>query len=156
TSLSLILLSVCMLIWYIQNVISRKHCYGTLSGKSTNANQVKDSLVIRIVSSGYVLIVLGLSIGIPYFSIIATSLLKTRGEALSLGNITFSHYTDLFTVGSNSFQALMNSINFAFVASNITAGIRFCPSLYIKDDKMKPHQFHHFSNRLTTNIPVNL
>ncbi|MBC5638274.1 iron ABC transporter permease [Ornithinibacillus sp. BX22] len=153
TSLSLILLSVCMLIWYIQNVISRKHSYGTLSGKSTIANQVKDSLIIRIVSSGYVLIILGLSIGIPYFSIIATSLLKVRGEALSMSNVTFSHYTDLFTVGSSSFQALMNSINFAFVASTIAACIGFCAALYIKDGKRKPQQFLDFTSLLSNIIP---
>ncbi|SES04763.1 iron(III) transport system permease protein [Gracilibacillus ureilyticus] len=153
TSLSLILLSVCMLIWYIQNVISRKHSYGTLSGKSTNANQMKDSLIIRIVSSGYVLIILGLSIGVPYFSIIATSLLKVRGEALSLSNITFSHYTDLFTIGSSSFQALMNSINFAFVASTIAVTIGFCAALYIQDGKRKPQQFLDVTSLLSNIIP---
>ncbi|WP_208585586.1 ABC transporter permease [Gracilibacillus suaedae] len=153
TSLSLLLLSVCMVIWYIQNVISRKYTYGTHSGKSMSSNQLKDSLLIRIFSSGYVLTIIGLSIGVPYFSIIATSLLKVRGEPLSLSNVTLSHYAELFTVGSSSFTALMNSINFAFVASTIAALIGFCAALYIKDAKKKSQQFLDFTSLLSNIIP---
>ncbi|MFC4402402.1 ABC transporter permease [Gracilibacillus xinjiangensis] len=153
TSLSLVLLSVCMIVWYLQNVISRKYAYGTLSGKSASSSQTKESLLIRLVSSSYVLIILVLSIGIPYFSIIATSLLKIRGEALSLANLTFQHYSELFTVGSSSFSALTNSISFAFIASTVAAVIGFSAALYIRDAKTKPQQLLDFVSLLSNIIP---
>ncbi|SFL45478.1 iron(III) transport system permease protein [Gracilibacillus orientalis] len=153
TSLSLVLLTVCMVIWYIQNIISHKYTYGIHSGKSASSSQPKDSLSIRIFSTGYVLIILGLSIGVPYFSIIATSLLKVRGEPLSFNNLTISHYEELFTIGSSSFTALMNSINFAFVASTIAVLIGFCIALYVRDAKRKPQQLLDFTSLLSNIIP---
>lgn len=153
TSLSLILLSVCMIIWYIQNLISRRYTYGTHSGRSVSFSQTKDSLLVRIFSIGYVLLILGLSIGIPYFSIVVTSLLKVRGEPLSFSNLTLSHYTELFTVGSSSLQALLNSINFAFIASTIAALIGFCIALYVGDAKKKPQQLLDFISLLSNIIP---
>src|SRR5699024_11205126 len=47
----------------------------------------------------------------------------------------------------------MNSINFAFVASTIAAGIGFCAALYIKDGKRKPQQFLDFTSLLSNIIP---
>jgi len=153
TSLSLVLLSVCMLIWYIQNIVSRKYTYGTHSGKSSSSLSIKDSWFIRFIAVGYVIIILGLSIGIPYFSIIATSLLEIRGEVLTFSNLTLAHYKELFTLGSPSFQALMNSLNFAFVAATIAGVIGFCTALYIKGAKKKSQQFLDFTSLLSNIIP---
>ncbi|GAB2557777.1 ABC transporter permease [Gracilibacillus alcaliphilus] len=153
TSLSLVLLSACMLIWYIQNIISRKYTYGIHSGKSPSTASIKDSILIRYMSIGYVSLILGLSIGVPYFSIIVTSLLNIRGEALSFSNLTLRHYGELFTVGSSSFQALMNSLSFAFAAATIAALIGFCMALYIFDAKRKSQQLLDFTSLLSNIIP---
>ncbi len=153
TSLSLVLLSACMLIWYIQNIISRKYTYGIHSGKSAGTRTIKDSWAIRVLAVGYMAILLGLSIGIPYFSIIATSLLKIRGEMLSFSNLTLAHYADLFTIGSSSFQALMNSLGFAFIAATIASFIGFCIALYVKDAQKKSQQFLDFTSLLSNIIP---
>ncbi|MCM2676363.1 ABC transporter permease [Alkalicoccobacillus plakortidis] len=153
TSLSLVLLSICMVIWYLQNIISRKYSYGIHSGKSGTTMKPKDSLWIRVLSSGYVFIILGLSIGVPYFSIIVTSLLKIRGDGLNLSNLTFSHYADPFTIGSASFTALMNSINFAFIASTIAAVIGFSAALFIRAGQKKSQQLVDFTSILSNIIP---
>ena len=153
TSLSLVLLSICMVIWYLQNIISRKYSYGIHSGKSGTTMKPNDSIWIRVLSSGYVFIILGLSIGVPYFSIIVTSLLKIRGDGLSLSNLTFSHYADLFTIGSASFTALMNSINFAFIASTIAAVIGFSAALFIRAGQKKSQQLVDFTSILSNIIP---
>lgn len=153
TSLSLVLLSACMVIWYIQNMISRKYTYGIHSGKSPSSLTVKDSRFIRFIASGYVTVILVLSIGIPYFSIIATSLLKIRGEALSFSNLTLTHYNELFTAGSSSFRALMNSLSFAFAAATIAGLIGFCIALYVKDARKKPQQLLDFTSLLSNIIP---
>ncbi|WP_052131581.1 ABC transporter permease [Planococcus sp. CAU13] len=153
TSLSMILLSVCMVIWYIQNIISRKYTYGIHSGKSASSAQTKDSLIIRFFSIGYIIMITGLSIGIPYFSIIVTSLLNVRGEPMGLSNLSLIHYSELFTIGSSGFKALMNSINFALIASTIAALIGFAAALYIKDAQRKPQQLLDFTGLLSNIIP---
>ncbi|MGN7311008.1 ABC transporter permease [Alkalicoccobacillus gibsonii] len=153
TSLSLILLSVCMVIWYLQNVISRKYSFGIHSGKSGSGSKPKDTGLVRILSSGYVILILALSIGIPYFSIIATSLLTIRGDGLSLSNLTFTHYADLFTIGSSSFKALMNSINFAFIAATVAAVIGFCAALIIREGQKKSQQVLDFTSILSNIVP---
>lgn len=48
TSLSLFLLSVCLVIWYIQNLIGRKHTYGVLSGKTPAMREVRDKWYIKL------------------------------------------------------------------------------------------------------------
>lgn len=153
TSLSLILLSACMVIWYLQQVISRRHSYGIHSGKSTSPIVRTDSGITRWLSRIYILVILFLSIGIPYFSIIITSLLKVRGEPIGFDNLTLSHYADLVTVGSASFKALTNSITFAFIASTIAAIIGVSAALFIKEGKRTSQKFIDFTSILSNIIP---
>ena len=58
------------------------------------------------------------AIGIPYFAIIATSLIKLRGYGLAAGNFTFAHYQELFTT-SKSLNAIWNSIFLAVTSATI-------------------------------------
>lgn len=153
TSLSLVLLSTCMVIWYLQQVISRRHSYGIHSGRSATQTVPTDSRMIRGLSQGYILIILILSIGVPYFSIIITSLMKVRGEPMGFDNLTFSHYADLVTIGSASFNALTNSLTFAFIASTIAAIIGISAALFIKEGKRKSQQFIDFTSILSNIIP---
>lgn len=153
TSLSLILLSVCMFIWYLQNIISRKYTYGIHSGRSSTASQKRDSLPVRVFSWSFVSVVLLLSIGVPYFSIIATSLLQVRGDGLHWDYLTFSHYMELFSLHSEGFYALMNSLGFAFAAATIAAVIGLFTALSIKDASRKPQQLMDFTSMMPNIIP---
>ena len=112
TSLSLFLLSVCLVIWYFQNLIGRKYTYGVLSGKTPARREIKDKWYIRTASWTFVGLVLLLSIGIPYFSIIVTSLQKVRGDGLQAGNFSLASYQEVFTSGSAGLTAFLNSIVF--------------------------------------------
>jgi iron(III) transport system permease protein len=153
TSLSLILLSVCMVIWYLQNIISRRYAYGIHSGRSSIPAQKKDSPAVRIISWFYVTVILLLSIGVPYFSIVATSLLKVRGDGLQWDNITFSHYIELFSLHSEGFYALMNSFGFALVAATAAAIIGLFTALSIKDASNKPQKLMDLTSMMPNIIP---
>ena len=99
TALSSLLLSACMLIWYMQNVLNRKYSYAMVSGKGVKSKRYTLSIFVRVVAWFYVIGLLIVSIGIPYFSILIASLSKLRGGGLHVNNFTTSHYEALFTIG---------------------------------------------------------
>ena len=70
----------------------------------------------------YVIGLLIVSIGIPYFSILIASLSKLRGGGLHVNNFTTSHYEALFTMGSPGLEALWNSF-FSLVTAIIAVMI---------------------------------
>ncbi|MEC1178659.1 iron ABC transporter permease [Metasolibacillus meyeri] len=148
TSLSLFLLSVCLIVWYFQNWIGRKYTYGVLSGKTP---EVQDVWFVKIGAWLFVTIVLLLSIGVPYFSIIVTSLQKVRGNGLQAGNFTFAAYAEIFTIGSAGFTAFMNSFVFSILTAIITAVLGLCIALYVKKGQTKKQQLLDFFS-LTPNI----
>ncbi|WP_128895682.1 ABC transporter permease [Longirhabdus pacifica] len=121
TALASILLSACLLFWYVQNVMSRKFQYQTITGKGSRQKTVQFKGWKRVLSWGYVVFLLGTSIGVPYFSIVVSSLQKLRGEGLAWGNFTFAHYAELLSFGSPGLQALTNSLGLAFIAASIAA-----------------------------------
>ena len=112
TALSSLLLSACMLIWYMQNVLNRKYSYAMVSGKGVKSKRYTLSIFTRVVAWMYVIGLLIVSIGIPYFSILIASLSKLRGGGLHVNNFTTSHYEALFTMGSPGLEALWNSFLF--------------------------------------------
>ena len=112
TALSSLLLSACMLIWYMQNVLNRKYSYAIVSGKGVKSKRYTLSIFTRVVAWMYVIGLLIVSIGIPYFSILIASFSKLRGGGLHVNNFTTSHYEALFTMGSPGLEALWNSFLF--------------------------------------------
>lgn len=64
-----------------------------------------------------------MSIGIPYFSIIMTSLIKLRGYGLQAGNFTLAHYAALFSANSKGRNAIFTSLFLAFAAAFIASAI---------------------------------
>jgi len=151
TSLSLFLLSVCLIVWYMQNLLGRKYTYGILSGKTPAVRERKDKWQISLISWLFTSIILLLAIGIPYFSIIVTSLQKVRGNGLSAGNFNFDAYREVFTSDSAGFAAFMNSIAFSVITAIATAIIGLCIALYIKKANTKKQRLLDFFS-LTPNI----
>ena len=49
------------------------------------------------------------AIGVPYFSSIATSLIRLRGYGLAVGNFTLDHYKELLTT-PRALSAIGNSL----------------------------------------------
>lgn len=119
TSLASVLLTTCILFLYLQNVISNKYTYRTVSGKGQRRNKKSFGVIGKIFSWGYMIFIMLLSIGIPYFSIIMTSLIKLRGYGLKMGNFTLAHYFKLFEPGSQSLNAFLNSFKIAVITATI-------------------------------------
>ncbi|EON72800.1 ABC transporter permease [Lysinibacillus sphaericus] len=153
TSLSLFLLSVCLVIWYFQNLIGRKYTYSVLSGKTPAVRDMKDKWYIKLGSWLFVGMVLLFSIAIPYFSIIVTSLQKVRGDGLSAGNFSLASYQAVFTSGSAGLSAFLNSVVFSILTAVITAIIGLFIALYIKKGEGKKQQVLDFFSLMPNIIP---
>lgn len=117
-SLSSVLILICMIMWLAQNYITNRTSYRLVSGKGSRpvrTHLAGGGLAAVGIWIGLVLVV---SIGIPYFSIIASSLIKLRGYGLAPDNFTLEHYAELFTT-DKSLNAIGNSIFLAIVSACI-------------------------------------
>ncbi len=117
-SLSSILIGICMGMWLLQNYITDRHTYRLGNGKGSRTIQHRLSGGGQVLAWSWVALVILLAIGIPYFSIISTSLIHLRGYGLAAGNFTFSHYLQLFTE-SKSLHAIGNSVFLAVCSATI-------------------------------------
>ncbi|MEK3715648.1 ABC transporter permease [Paenibacillus sp. FSL R7-0333] len=119
TSLASVLLSVCLVIWYMQSAVSRRFTYRLVGGKGQRSKMYSLRGGAGWLAGLYLAALLLLSIGIPYFSIIAASLMKLRGAGLSLDNLTLDHYRELLSWGSVSLKAIGNSLGLSLAAASV-------------------------------------
>ena len=117
-SLSSVLVLICMALWLAQNAITNRTSYRLVSGKGSRPVETHLSGGGLAAAWGWVALVLVVSIGIPYFSIIASSLIKLRGYGLAPDNFTLEHYAELFTT-DRSLGAIGNSIFLAIASACI-------------------------------------
>ncbi len=117
-SLSSVLVCICMGLWLLQNYITSRTSYRLISGKGSRPARTDLSRGGMALAWIWVAVVVLVAIGIPYFSIIATSLIKLRGYGLAAGNFTFEHYLELFTT-NKSLDAIWNSIFLAVTSATI-------------------------------------
>ncbi|ACJ79072.1 MULTISPECIES: ABC transporter permease [Bacillus cereus group] len=153
TALSSLLLSACMLIWYMQNVLNRKYSYAMVSGKGVKSKRYTLSIYVRVVAWIYVIGLLIVSIGIPYFSILIASLSKLRGGGLQLHNFTTSHYEALFTIGSPGLEALWNSFLFSLITAIIAVMIGVFLALMIRKGKKSSEKWLDMCGMLPNMVP---
>lgn len=135
--LASVLVGICLMMWMLQNYITSRHTYNLVSGKGSRFAETKLNKTATVISWIYILAVLVLSIGVPYFSVIATSLIKLRGYGLQAGNFTFQHYIDLFTANAKGLSALKNSFILAVAAATICAVLGTVIVLAIRNSKSK-------------------
>ncbi len=120
--LASVLITICLAFWMIQNAITAKASYSLVGGKGKRMTLTALSPVAKVISWIYISFILLLSIGIPYFSIISTSLIKLRGFGLAAGNFTFAHYAELFAETENdALAAIGNSFFLGIAAATICA-----------------------------------
>ena len=117
-SLSSVLICICMALWLLQNYITNRNSYRLVSGKGSRPARTTLSGAGLAAAWIWVALVILVAIGIPYFSIIATSLIKLRGYGLAAGNFTLEHYVELFTT-SRSLEAIGNSIFLAVSSATL-------------------------------------
>ena len=120
-SLSSVLVGICLVMWFLQNYISSRHTYNIVGGKGAGGGHKKASKRVEVVGLVYILIVILVAIGIPYFSVIVTSLMKLRGYGMRAGNFTLLHYAELFTNNTKGLRAIGTSTVLAVVSATLTS-----------------------------------
>ena len=127
SSLSSVLVGICMVMWLLQNYVTARTSYNLVGAKGNRAGQNKASGKAEFLSGFYLALVVLIAIGIPYFSVITTSLINLRGYGLAPGNFTGKHYVELFTDNSKGIRAILTStglaVGVATAASVIGTGI---------------------------------
>ena len=119
-SLSSILVCICMAMWLLQNYITGKNSYRLVSGKGSRPARTKLSAFGKAAAWLWVALVVLVAIGVPYFSIISTSLIKLRGYGLAAGNFTLDHYRELLTTPkalSSIWKSLFLAVSSATICS---------------------------------------
>lgn len=119
--LASVLVGACIMMWFLQNYVTSRRSYNLVSGKGSRFTELKLRTPAKILGWAYIAVVLLLSVGIPYFSVISTSLIDLRGYGFRPGNFTFQHYIDLFTENEKGIRALGNSLILAVSAATICA-----------------------------------
>lgn len=120
-TLSSVLISICIALWLIQNYLSKKRTYNLVDNKASRFKLIELKGFVKYLASGYVGIIIIISIIVPYFSIISTSLIKLRGFGLRAGNFTFDNYLDLFYESDKGISALVNSFVISVFAAVVCA-----------------------------------
>ena len=115
--LASVLVTICLAFWMIQNTITTRKSYSLVGGKGKRMTLTTLSPLAKAASWLYISFILILSIGIPYFSIISTSLIKLRGFGLAPGNFTLAHYAELFAETENDALAAIGNSFFLGVTS---------------------------------------
>ena len=119
--LASVLVTICLLLWMVQNAITRRKSYRLVGGRGVRLALTPLPGAARVLAWGYVALVLLLAIGIPYFSVIATSLIQLRGYGLAAGNFTLAHYAELFADNENAVSAMANSLFLGVTAATLCA-----------------------------------
>ncbi|NEN87310.1 ABC transporter permease [Paenibacillus elgii] len=153
TALASVLLSTCLLLWYAQTVVTRRYTYRLVGGKGTRSKIYPLSGLTRLLAWGYVIVLLVLSVGVPYFSIISASMMKLRGVGLAWSNLTLNHYVELLTWGSKSMTALLNSLGLSLAAATISVLLGTWFALTIKQSKTWPQRMTDLFSLLPNTVP---
>lgn len=119
--LASVLVTICLLLWMVQNAITRRKSYRLVGGRGVRLALTPLRGAARVLAWGYVALVILLAIGIPYFSVIATSLIRLRGYGLAAGNFTLAHYAELFADNENAVSAMANSLFLGVTAATLCA-----------------------------------
>lgn len=154
TSIASLLLITCLAFWYLQNVVSSKYTYATVGGKGIRSNHKKNGLVKGIFSYSYMVIVLLISVGIPYFSIIATSFIKIRGNGLQKGNFTLDHFKAVLSLGSTGMSAFTNSLIIALLTATICSLIGTIVAIIVVKQKGKISKVIDAISLMPNNVPA--
>lgn len=135
--LASVLVGVCLVMWFLQNYVTSRRSYNLVSGKGSRFAEIKLRTPVKILGWAYIAAVLLLSVGVPYFSVISTSLIKLRGYGFQAGNFTLQHYIDLFTENEKGIRALMNSLILAVSAATICAVLGTLIVIAVRRSKSK-------------------
>jgi len=119
-SLSGALIAICLGAWFLQNYITVRKTYRLVGGKGLRRNISHLKGLPLLAAWAVLALVIIVAIGIPYFSVFCTSIIKLRGYGLAAGNFTIQHYFELFAE-RKARGAFITSIVLAVSAASIAA-----------------------------------
>lgn len=133
SSLSSVLVIICMILWLIQTKITEKKTYKLLGGKGAKRT-IYNNKIVNILSTIYLIIIIILAIVIPYFSIISTSLINVKTSGLRFDNLTFDNYIYLFN-SRGSLNAIKTSTLMALISATISSLFALILVLLLRKNK---------------------
>lgn len=123
SSLSSVLVGLCMLMWMLQTYVTNKHSYQLVNGKGSKVIKCSKREAVNVLSGIYIAVIILLAIGIPYFSILVSSFIKLRGYGMTVGNYTLAHYGEIFSKGSKGMRAIITSVGLATLSATIASAL---------------------------------
>ncbi|MGN0424289.1 MAG: ABC transporter permease [Acetatifactor sp.] len=136
-TLSSVLIGICLCMWMLQNDITTRKSYHLVGGKGVKTVEKTKNPAAVLLGWLYIVFVLVFAVGIPYFSILSTSLIKLRGYGFVKGNFTLQHYIELFTENTKGVQALTNSLILAVSSATICAALGTVLVVAVRKTKRK-------------------
>ena len=138
-SLSSVLVCICIAMWLMQNYITSKNSYRLVSGKGNRPARTHLSVLGQVLAWLWIAAVVIVAIGVPYFSIISTSLIKLRGYGLAAGNFTLEHYKELLTtpkalssIWKNLFLAVSSATICSIIGTAVVIAVQKSKGLFKK------------------------
>lgn len=151
-AISSVLLATCMVIWYFQNWMNDRNTWQTLGSKSKET-KVYSLGKWKILAWIYVAGVLILSIGIPYFSIITTSLMDLRGYGVRLDNFTLRHFVEVLRIGSQGYRGIVTSVQLALFAATLSMILGSFYAIIVVKSKGRIKKLIDSSSLISNTIP---
>lgn len=153
TALASVLLSTSLLLWYFQTLVSRRFTYQLVGSRDSFRKLYRLTAGKRICAWLYIAGLLTLSVGVPYFSILSASLMKLRGIGLSWDNLTLQYYFDLLSWGSNSLEALLNSLGLSLLAATLSVILGTYCALLIGNGRSRWQRMIDLFSLLPNTVP---
>ncbi|WP_026960256.1 ABC transporter permease [Aliagarivorans taiwanensis] len=119
--LSSILLFTSMALWAGQVYLSERFRQPLVGGRSAAAKSYQLKPWQTVLAYGYVVLLLVLAIGVPYFSIVLTACLDLAGLGLAWDNFTLRHFAEVFSRDGEALQALFTSLKLSFYSACLCA-----------------------------------
>lgn len=152
-ALSVMLLTACMFVWYIQHLVTVRNTYRLVGGKGSRTRIVRLSGWKLAAAWGYTIGLMVIAIGVPYFSIITTSLVRLRGIGLAWGNYTLQHYQELFAWNSSGMKALMTSLSLSLAAATMAVIVGTFLALVISTSRKLPRKLTDLFSLMPNTVP---
>jgi iron(III) transport system permease protein len=153
SGLSTVLLGICLLLWYVQNRVRLRFSYPLTGPKGSRVKLYSPGLPGKLLIWGYLFAVLLIAVGIPYFAVIMTSILKLQGYGLAFGNFTLDHYRELLAWGSRGLNALGVSLGLAVTTATVAGVIGTFLALAITTGESWLHRLADFFALLPNTVP---
>ncbi len=140
------------LLLIFQFLYLRKKQFTIVSGKSSQPVLIRLGMA-KWPILGFCLLVILLSVVIPYFMLLIISLSKIWGAPLTLSNLTLENYDFILFRYSLSQRSFLNSTFLAFLAATIAVSLGLIITIYIKRTENIGRRFLHYMMILPFAIP---